>query len=107
VKVQVNEERMKFCDLTIFFCAQWAPKKLTEEPKHNCVNTRSRLTEQYNKESDSCSTCISTGDETWIHYYKHKADAKYAMEAPIPSCHKKFKTQDIVGRSVLTEVLGR
>jgi hypothetical protein len=82
------------------FCAWWVPKELTEEHKHNCVGTRSPLMEQYDKEGDGCSNFIS--DETSICYYKHKADAKYAMEAPVLSCPKKFKTQTLVERSMLT-----
>ena len=84
-------------------CARWVPKELTQECKHKRLDVCSRHLARYREEGDNFLQQIVTGDETWIHHYDPESKQQ-SMQWKHPSspAAKKFKTQPLAGKLMLT-----
>jgi hypothetical protein len=81
----------------------WIPKEVTDE--HKCMHLDICYCHlaRYCEEGDSFLQQIVTGDETWVHHCQPENKWKSIhWKHPSSPVAKKFKTQPLAGRLILT-----
>jgi hypothetical protein len=83
-------------------CARWVPEQLAGEHKRNHLKICQALLNRHSSEGDASLRRTVTGVGTWIHYYAPEGIFQ-SMEWKYPiSLIKKFKTQPLAGKVMLT-----
>ena len=84
-------------------CARWVPKCLTTEHKQNHMGAALTFLTWYHNEGEEFLSCIVTGDEAWVHYFR--PESKQQSMSWIEKGGKaptKFKQVDLAGKVLLT-----
>ena len=63
--------------------ARWVPRNLNMQDRQQRVESSQELLEVYNANQEDFHTCLVTGDETLLHYWKPDTKKRvHAMESP-------------------------